>query len=147
MITEDYVSFEVAKLLKEKGFDEICFTWYTGKGEFEQGENNFDDYFQNHHSKLSLIDTEKCSAPTLQRACKWLREVHNIYIAVNLFYPGKYIHYTPLYYVGIFNTLTVDDLIKEGCPLVTDSSLSPREYTTPEEAYEEAIKYCLENLI
>ena len=24
MITEDYVSFEVAKLLKEKGFDEEC---------------------------------------------------------------------------------------------------------------------------
>lgn len=24
MITEDYVSFETAKLLKEKGFDEVC---------------------------------------------------------------------------------------------------------------------------
>jgi len=24
-ITEDYVSFEIAKLLKEKGFDEHCF--------------------------------------------------------------------------------------------------------------------------
>ena len=27
MITEDYVSFETAKLLKEKEFDEPCYTW------------------------------------------------------------------------------------------------------------------------
>ena len=28
IITEDYVSYEVAKLLKEKGFDEPCYTCY-----------------------------------------------------------------------------------------------------------------------
>lgn len=29
MITEDYCSYEVAKLLKEKGFDEPCKVWYS----------------------------------------------------------------------------------------------------------------------
>ena len=43
MITEDYVNFETAKLLKEKGFDEITFTWYTGKGKFCVGRNNYDE--------------------------------------------------------------------------------------------------------
>ena len=28
MVTEDYVSFETAKLLKEKGFDEKCFQYW-----------------------------------------------------------------------------------------------------------------------
>ena len=28
-LTEDYVSFETAKLLKEKGFDEPCFAYYS----------------------------------------------------------------------------------------------------------------------
>ena len=28
MITEDYISFEVAKILKEKGFDERCSGFY-----------------------------------------------------------------------------------------------------------------------
>ena len=28
MITEDYVSFETAKLLKEKGFDSECHSYY-----------------------------------------------------------------------------------------------------------------------
>jgi hypothetical protein len=29
MITEDYVSFETAKLLKEKGFDATCKKYYN----------------------------------------------------------------------------------------------------------------------
>ena len=33
MITEDYVSFETAKLLKEKGFDEDIDLWYDENGE------------------------------------------------------------------------------------------------------------------
>ena len=32
MIQEDYVSFETAKLLKEKGFDGECFAAYNGNG-------------------------------------------------------------------------------------------------------------------
>ena len=46
-ITEDYVSFEVAKLLKEKGFDEKCLRWYVANEPQEGlvvrgfGENQF----------------------------------------------------------------------------------------------------------
>jgi len=143
MIQEIYVSFKTAKFLKQKGFDEPTFAWYTQEGILLNRATTY----KYNSDKTIPKHGDFVAAPTLQLVCKWLREVHNIYIAVNLFYPGKYIHYTPLYYVGIFNTLTVDDLIKEGCSLVTDSSLSPREYTTPEEAYEEGIRYCLENLI
>ena len=34
MITEDYVSYEVAKLLKEKGFDEPCECAYSEEGQY-----------------------------------------------------------------------------------------------------------------
>lgn len=34
MITEDYVGFETAKLMKEKGFDEICYLGYNKNGEY-----------------------------------------------------------------------------------------------------------------
>lgn len=57
MITEDYVSFETAKLLKEKGFDEECQKYYG-------------DY--------------KYPCPTLQMAMKWLREEKHYYIQVML---------------------------------------------------------------
>ena len=32
MIQEDYVSFETAKLLKEKSFDESCHAYYNDDG-------------------------------------------------------------------------------------------------------------------
>jgi len=116
-ITEDYVSFEVAKLLQENGFDERCYKKYNSNGDL------FD----------STEFTYGPKAPTIQMVMKWLREVHNIIIdiAPNLdgdmnIYPG---------FCGI---------IYEDGSLVT--GLSAEEYTY-EQAAEVAIKYCLENLI
>lgn len=60
MITEDYCSYEVAKLLKEKGFDYNGFDYIDFEGE--------------------VIKQDR---PTLQMAMKWLREVHNLLISVD----------------------------------------------------------------
>lgn len=68
MITEDYVSYETAKLLKEKGFDGVVSAHYSNLGGMIMGANPI--------SK----NTVKC--PTLQMAMKWLREVHKIEIRV-----------------------------------------------------------------
>ena len=128
MITEDYVSFKTAKLLKEKGFDEICFTWYTGKGKFKQGKNTYDDYHMNHFQDM---DVAKCSAPTLQMAMKWLREVHNLFVDI--------------YYDYDFREgykFSIHKLTK-GTTLETNN----KNYSTYEQACDKAIKYCLENLM
>jgi hypothetical protein len=69
MITEDYVSFNIAKLLKEKGFDEYC-GYYSSDGEYW-------GYCTYNHKGKDYI-----SAPTLQMAMKWLREVHHITIGI-----------------------------------------------------------------
>ena len=68
MISEDYVSFETAKLLKEKGFDEECYLHYSSNGKTQHW---------NYQSP-----TDGIAAPTLQMAMKWLRKVHNIDIWV-----------------------------------------------------------------
>lgn len=66
MITEDYVSYKVAKLLKEKEFEQHkCQHSYTSKGEFKWSDD---------------LDPYECAAPTLQTAMKWLRETHSIAI-------------------------------------------------------------------
>lgn len=71
MITEDYVSFETAKLLKEKGFgDDFCHTAYDCNGEFFW----YGDYSKD---RKGVMD-----APTLQMAMKWLREEYHIFIRV-----------------------------------------------------------------
>ena len=59
MITEDYVSFKTAKLLKEKGFDEKCFTVYNNDREF-------------YDTKYGIVPSIKIPTPTIQMAMKWL---------------------------------------------------------------------------
>ena len=60
MITEDYCSYEVYKLLKEKGFNYKGFDYIDFEGE--------------------VITQDR---PTHQMAMKWLREVHKIEIWVH----------------------------------------------------------------
>ena len=99
MITEDYVSFETAKLLKEKGFDGKCYkVWahYTSSTPalwaapaFVEGETTVDrESVESEERIWNLIyrDSENKNhgylAPTIQMAMKWLREVHNITISI-----------------------------------------------------------------
>lgn len=127
-ITEDYVSFETAKLLKEKGFDIPCREHYYQYGELspyptEYNWNGEEDYY---------------SCPTLQIVMKWLREVKNYYIQAMLdsWACGDHTGY----YVLIQKTDSDFELMLQD---VREQVF----YETPEEAYEDAIKYCLENLI
>jgi hypothetical protein len=123
MITEDYVSFEVAKLLKDKGFDEKCNSYFISNNEIALIANKRD--FNKHGIYLS--------APTLQRVMKWLRKVHNIYIDISPTYSEeeKTIHF--IWQIFDSNYDGVGD-----CEIFYDKY---------EIACEEAIKYCLENLI
>ena len=142
MITEDYVSFETAKLLKEKGFDEITFTWYNGKGKFCVGKNNYDDY---HINSFPDRDKNKCSSPTLQMAMKWLREVHNLFIEIQCYgcEADEKAHFEYSY--------VISEYVKINNGICTVFGLEKRKaksrFTSYEEACEAAIKYCLENLI
>lgn len=68
-ITEDYCSFEVAKLLKEKGFDTPCRQAY------------FKDLLVDY-TMYGFCDGELIDCPSQSLALKWLREVHNIHITI-----------------------------------------------------------------
>ena len=129
MITEDYVSFETAKLLKDKGFDEETRGYYPIKGD-ATGHLMFGSEYNHNHSQVQI------SAPTLQMAMKWLREVHNYAISICL---DSYVEpYDNEYYILIRRR---KDRFEE---------ISPCEqayFKTYEEACEAAIRYCLEKLI
>ena len=129
MITEDYVSFETARLLKEKGFDgKLPFIYVdTEKSDREVHLTDTLCNYNDGHIK------DVISAPTLQMAMKWLREVHEIFIRPNIsfLYPIRY-------YCEIFCY---------GDNLKTQQDVTTENFESPEEACEAAIKYCLENLI
>ena len=120
MITEDYVSFEVAKLLKEKGFEQLCDYAYTNKGNyFEVDRSNFDEIY--------------CFRPTHQRALKWLREVRGIILE-------------PHHAFGENDKIVCSYAIfmpyKTKFEYIYDT-----DYLVPIEAVEAALKYVLTNLI
>lgn len=152
MITEDYVSYETAKLLKEKGFKEWCFHCYgvavlhngvdisfdeecelkdegrENEIEYVEGDRLY-DYGCNNSDK----DAKVWAAPTLWVAMKWLMEVHNIFIDITFRFSRNAdndINFS--YYVEKYENYY---------------GYGDGEFNSYEEACESAIKYCLENLI
>ena len=124
-ITEDYVSFEVAKLLKEKGFHEPCIATYNSTTKNFQVEEIYEDWTIHWKGYIS--------APTHQMAMKWLR--------------GKGIECVV---IPIWNTIgkqyrsyVLSDLGDK----YKDNYDSYSDNISYEGAVEAALKYCLENLI
>lgn len=119
---EDFISFETAKLLKEKGFNwEVHRSYLVNDNCFAPADVND---IPNRKDAIRI--------PTLQMAMKYLREVHKLEI-----YPYHQ------------NSEKGDkwwfEIVKFPSP-VSDYE-SNAIYATYEEACEDAIKYCLENLI
>lgn len=151
MVKEAYVSFEIAKLLKEKGFDEPTeYVWYeyyphsntANKDEIgsqkmdwffgdEQTERN--SFYSNKIGKPTYISKEIYSAPTHQLTMAWLRGKYDLHIIV---YPYKADN-KKKWCCQVFKTFNL-----LGCEQYTNETLNSYE-----EAVEAALKYALENLI
>lgn len=66
---EQLITFETAKLAKERGFNEICNSCYDINGEMHNGMNHKNDLGENVYS-----------APTQSLLQKWVRVKHEIHI-------------------------------------------------------------------
>jgi hypothetical protein len=87
MIKEAYVSFEIAKLLKDKGFDEELRTYYDNLGNERALGDDFSDIKNSDtesSTKLSDYLELYCTRPTQQMVMCWLRKTHNLFIGVEL---------------------------------------------------------------
>ena len=122
MITEDYVSFDTAKLLKEKEFNwEVHRSYLVNDNVFIPGDVND-----------VPLRKDAIRIPTLQMAMKWLREEHKL---IPIILDG-----------GNSYWFRIDKDNKDNWKSTIyreDEKLFP----TYEEACEASIKYCLENLI
>ena len=130
MITEDYCSFEIAKFLKEEGFDEYCLgMWHLHNGK---------KIFEVHYELLNYNELRDgiLLAPTHQMAMKWLREVHHIVMSIS----------PTCGMLGQFNGyLIIIDKIVDG--VLNNQDEFGLDTLSYEEAVEAALKYSLENLI
>lgn len=87
-MTENYVTFQIAELLKEKGFDEICHSVYDDKDLCSVASLN--RHYDCGYGDLVITckntdydDWEnKIAAPTVQMANQFLREKYHLHISI-----------------------------------------------------------------
>ena len=129
MITEDFVSFETSKLLKEKGFNAKCDKCYAYFADDDIRVLNL-----KYSKSAQSLSENRYPCITLQMAMKWLREIHNIHIDIDPEWTSK----------GGFSVIgycfNIHSIVN---PWYEDFVI----YSTYEQAVEAANKYCLENLI
>lgn len=131
MIHEEIVTFEVAKLAKEKGFGEMvsCYQGYRKDGTLF--------YFSNMPDGRERIMQTDCLAPTQSLLQRWLLEEKKY--AISVFWDML----SKAYYYEIVKTLGVLEI-----PVEEKSNyFSPKGFDTYEFALEDALKYTLENLV
>lgn len=141
------ISFELAKLLKEKYFNEPCRLVYDNWGHIEDWYDMDREYHRNSEKNTSVY----YSAPTIAEVVMWLHEKHGVWISslpVVLGTDEWGYEYKILYLPNEFKNakrrsihLERINSFKEGF-----SSYSGAWYS-PTKAYEAAIKYTLQNII
>lgn len=129
-ITEDYVSFKTAKLLREKGFKESTLA-------YAYGQDMVDYYSQPKVTDDYNVEAGRYPLPTLQMAVKWLREVQGLFISIEPCFDYELKH---VVYLAFIQNVTDIDTFKEGRVEVASGYIV-------EAVYGKALKYCLENLI
>lgn len=155
MLTEQYVSFDVAKLLKEKGFDAYCkFVWYS-RCPFsldeervnkhvlsyfyatEESENEIS--YSNKDDVPEYIYGDVYAAPTHQLARKWLREEKDINITIEYLFGDIDVSEEPYYSAWI--------VYKTKDKKYAFKSIDADGDESYEEVEEKAMKWVLENLV
>lgn len=132
-MNEDFVPFELAKKLKEKGFDKPCFGHYENEEfcfnemRYEPSILFYNDFLEKWNDKgESFVDT-----PTTSQVLKWLREEKNIHVAIG--YSGE----TEWRYVIVF--------LGDKC--FENPNIIHKHFNSYESAALAGIEYVLDNLI
>lgn len=124
----DFVTFEIAKKLKEKGFNNSCSHYYR---------TNSKDLFMIFPCEDWSGIEERISAPTISQVLKWLREEKKIFVVIvvnpTLATKDKIAYYYNVY----FNSDGVTIYHYE----------SEEGYAQWEDCAIDSIKYILDNLI
>lgn len=128
IITENYVSFEISKLLKEKGFDVHCDSYY-------EEDKSLHQFVGNYNSEDQKKEMPHYSRPTHSICIKWIKENFKIYIDIltNSEDFSQNVNAKICWTYWIFRPVDVE--------------IHSSNFNTSEEATEAALKFVLSNLI
>lgn len=119
------VSYELAKLLKEKGFNlkVVNFYNYEKLSLISDKDRQVEGLVNYNPINWNFVKEHFTSAPSIAEVVMWLYEKHGIWIEVTTDVNGKF------------------------CWLVKQFRASNNNFNSPTEAYEAAIDYTLKNLL
>ena len=117
----EFVTFELAKKLEEKGFNWICSHYYRTKCK---------DLFMAFPCEDWSNTGERIDAPTISQVLKWLREEKKIYLEIVIVVDAEY----------------MCDIYKIN-PRPIECLGSTEYFKTYEQAALAGVEYCLDNLI
>lgn len=98
---KDFIPFEIAIKLREKGFREECIAYYHTDGELLYNRDqyrggNYKSLLRSYNSlPKNPIGCEQIDAPTISQVLKWLREEKKIHITVEIDNNGWYYTVSP----------------------------------------------------
>lgn len=121
------VSFEIAKLLKEKGFKSESAVLYDSSGELF--------YYRHSNNEMQRFRYE---APTIVEVVMWLYEKYKIWVRVNSM-DGEVFFFDIWCFGKEANTALTDD-----AQIIMEDDL---KWNSPTETYSAAIEYTLNHLL
>lgn len=133
-IKEDYCSFEVSKLLRDKGFNCETNTCYGNDGKFQKRSNSYE---YNGNEFYYADDDYLISAPTHGHVIKWIRENFGVQLFLCYEYCDGF-HYG---YKWCKKNGDYGELWQE------NEGIKPDGFDTELKATEAILTYCLKNLI
>lgn len=80
---EDFVTYEIAQKLKEKGFKEQCLAYYSKDSDFYYNTSygsDVENAFKSFNSRPNHICGKRTDAPTISQVLRWLREEKSLHI-------------------------------------------------------------------
>ena len=130
---EDFVTFEISKKLKEKGFNEPCTAYYHIHENIEDSINSFEYAYD--YDFYNEYNTYRCGAPTISQVVSWLLDKKKIFLTVDFEPKGFF------FIVNSNITFNYEDVYEFD---IFDSKCT---FSKPQDAYKEGIKYIIDKLI
>ena len=129
-------NFEIAKKLKEKGFKDLCFSYYTNTNDLyfnyshKAGAKYSDCYFSHNLMPKDSVSGKFVDAPTISQVLKWLREEKHLHIHIEYIFSEDTLWICEVQILGSYERFYPDG-----------------DFNSYEEAAIAGIKYVLDNLI
>ena len=130
-IKPTHVTFEQAKLLKEKGYKSKS-RYYGGSGELVEVPNIIENDYRHTNN---IIQRFRWEAPEQHQVVEWLRINHGIWVSVNIAMDDKW-------YFELYNLKD-----KRNAEIIIEDENVTDFHNSTKEAYSAAFDYILKELI